>query len=410
MRYHELIERYKNGELDGELKEQVEQDIERHEALSEYLFDREEENGLWDEPESVLAEDKKASGNDEFMKRINRAVRRAFIRMGAVVGAVLLAVILFVSLALPRIVDLFYYDPAKVVGRGEYSETNQMSLDMAVYTELKTPSDYRVGVQADEKGFGNYDVTIWQMISYTGRFAHLTGQVERGKLKLYDINYLQPVADNAFGWFQMDPDSGETLTEIVEKAKDEYLGVGGRRDEATQRLNDLEEGRYYQAYVTLDRIMDYADYIDLVSAFDDLGTVWCAPCVDGDGFWRTATSVWPVGFYTDSGVGYNMEWDEEAYPDLVLWGTGDDFKAKKKQLKEEEYAAEHFIVMLEYMAEQEPFLSMMGDSPEGYREAAEYIRENGLKVYGFACKAEKETLLELNEAQGVYSISADPLE
>ena len=38
MKYRELIELYKKGKLDDEKKEMVENDIERHEAISEYLF------------------------------------------------------------------------------------------------------------------------------------------------------------------------------------------------------------------------------------------------------------------------------------------------------------------------------------------------------------------------------------
>ena len=39
MKYRELIELYKKGKLDDE-KEMVENDIERHEAISEYLFSK----------------------------------------------------------------------------------------------------------------------------------------------------------------------------------------------------------------------------------------------------------------------------------------------------------------------------------------------------------------------------------
>ena len=42
MTYRELIVLYKNGKLDEAQKKQVEADIERQEAISEYLFDAEE--------------------------------------------------------------------------------------------------------------------------------------------------------------------------------------------------------------------------------------------------------------------------------------------------------------------------------------------------------------------------------
>ena len=46
MKYHELLELYKKKQLGEEQREKVEQDIERHEAISEYLFEKEEEDIL----------------------------------------------------------------------------------------------------------------------------------------------------------------------------------------------------------------------------------------------------------------------------------------------------------------------------------------------------------------------------
>ena len=42
MKYRELLELYKKKELGEEQREMVERDIERHEAISEYLFEMEE--------------------------------------------------------------------------------------------------------------------------------------------------------------------------------------------------------------------------------------------------------------------------------------------------------------------------------------------------------------------------------
>ena len=51
---------------------------------------------------------------------------------------------------------------------------------------------------------------------------------------------------------------------------------------------------------------------------------------------------------------------------------------------------------------------MMGQQDgETYAEAADYIRENGLQVYGFACVADKETLLKLNAEEEVFGIRTE---
>ena len=105
-----------------------------------------------------------------------------------------------------------------------------------------------------------------------------------------------------------------------------------------------------------------------------------------------------------------LEWDREKYPDLILWSFDDpsEWDEAEEKIKDETFAAEHFAVMLDYMSEQDEFLGMVGQQAgEKYAEAADYIRENGLQVYGFACVADKETLLELNAEEAVFGIRTE---
>ena len=46
MRYRELLELYRKKELGEQEREMIEQEIEKHEAISEYLFEREESDTL----------------------------------------------------------------------------------------------------------------------------------------------------------------------------------------------------------------------------------------------------------------------------------------------------------------------------------------------------------------------------
>ena len=91
----------------------------------------------------------------------------------------------------------------------------------------------------------------------------------------------------------------------------------------------------------------------------------------------------------------------------MIWSYGDDPASREdagEKIADEASAGEHFAVMLDYMAEQEKFLEMMGQSADGFAEAADYVRENGLEIYGFACIAQKDVLLELMETDEVYGI------
>ena len=192
MKYHELIELYKAGKLEEEKRNQVERDIERQEAISEYLFEEGEvpdlemfDNGFGDELESKEVDEEQV----QFTKMINASIRKAFVKMGVTVGVVVLALLLFVIFALPQVVDLFYYNPAKIVGKEEHYEhtTNQISLDLAVYSELFMPGYHRSNVIVDENGYGEYDINIVQNVSMTDSFKNVAGKIEREK-QVFTVN------------------------------------------------------------------------------------------------------------------------------------------------------------------------------------------------------------------------------
>ena len=402
MRYRELLELYRKKELGEQERERVEQDIEKHEAISEYLFEREESDTLNFGEDASRREDadpvqkrKEDAGGDEFTKRVNRAIRRAFLKMGAAVCAVTLVIVLLILFVLPGVVSQFYYDPGRIVGQDSYGE-------------LALPGTYRNNVQVEDRGYGNYDISIYQNVSRTGRFQNTAGQIQKGELRLYDINQFSLPVSNAFGWFQMDMDQEETLTVQIADAQGQFFGASGDRKLCLENLNALDDSRFYLAYVTLDRILPYEEFLEFAEAqSDSIMDVWCAPRTMAEGSYQTAGRPANLGFYTSLGQSASVEWEREKYPDLVIWSYGDapaGGDEAEEKLADETSAGEHFAVMLDYMSEQEEFLEMMGQSPDGFAEAADYVRENGLEIYGFACIAQKNVLLELMEKDEVYGI------
>lgn len=419
MKYHELLELYKRKELSGEQQEKVEQDIERHEAISEYLFEKEEEDILQDsgklpEESAVQFTEKEKNAADDFTKRVNRAVRRAFLKMGAAVCAVTLVVVLLVLFVLPHVVSSFYYDPGRIVGESSYGgTTNQMSLDLAVYTELTLPGAYRDNVQVEDKGYGNYDINIYQNVSRSGKFYNVAGRVEKDNLRLYDINLLNMPSANIFGWFQMDMDRKDTLTEQVENGVGSFAYTPESKEQSAEELKLLDDNKYYLAYVTLDKILPYNDFIEFAENYSERAIdIWCAPRTAEESYMPIGRPA-NLGFYIQRGQSSMLEWDREKYPDLILWSFDDtsEWDEAEEKIKDETFAAEHFTVMLDYMSGQDEFLGMAGQQAgEKYAEAADYIRKNGLQVYGFACVADKETLLELNAEEEIFGIRTEEAE
>lgn len=441
MKYHELLDLYKKNALNGEALERVKNDIERQEAISEYLFEQAErgddfaktfETDMVSESEIItervinrnMTDEKVMKDAVSFTRQINRSIRRAFVKLGIITGVSAVLLTLFVIMILPKFVNGFYYNP------GENGE--QMSLDMSVYTETTMPGYFRDNVVTDSKGYGAYDVYIYQNVSYNGKFTNVAGKIEKGKLMLYDVNALRRPTGNAFAWFQMEGDSRDSLTQLIdEKGKMNYC-ASGKREESIEYLENLDDREKYVAYVTLDKMMRYEDfmkYLQQSEAYDTLANLWCAVCTENgindidtseNGVAGEDGSV-RISFFRAENLGFScdltsstaLKWDKEKYPSLLLWDEyvmeNDLDKELRKKMLTEEFMQEHFVSMLRYLSDQEEFMRMMNDNPETYENAADYVEEKGIMVYGYAGIGKKDQLLALIEEPEVYQIYTQEL-
>ena len=172
MTYRELLKLYKQGKLEDSTKKQIEAEIEKQDAISEFLyeegaipdfsdlesgqdyFDDLNDKKQWTERQNSKTEDNvekqsenriieksKSAGdsrnqqedefNRQFIKEIQRFIRRVFIKMGLAVGVVVLAVVLSAVFILPKAVSEFYYNPNEAAGQYEEMTTTRMNLDLS---------------------------------------------------------------------------------------------------------------------------------------------------------------------------------------------------------------------------------------------------------------------------------------
>lgn len=453
MKYRELLEQYQKNLLDEGKKKQIEEDIEKHEAISEYLYIKEEEipelQELLEETEAL-----QEKGSESFAELVNRSIRRAFLKMGTVVLVLVLAVLLLVQFVLPRAIASFYYDPGKDIGGG----ANQMSLDMAVYSELFLPGKRRTNVTASAKGYGKYDVDITQNVSYTGMFTTVSGEITRNHLRLYNEDLLKQPTSNCFAWGQVYGDLTKPLSELEKEMNTEegnaLFSAAGTPKEAKTFAEELNENGKYIGYVSLEQMKGYEDFIRWTEDSNlSLGELWCAVKTKPYEAWDDSEQVFHaenIGFLYDVSQSSSFVWDEEKYPDLITWnipaadGTKyeeslrqseingsaevlasnkEDQYEDREQEKTEAYMKTHFTSLLRYMADHGTFLNMMAWNGNGIstdangnergavlREAADYVDQNGLEIYGFAAVMDKETVLALLDQPDVYVVYAEPLQ
>lgn len=428
MTYRELLKLYRQGKLEEDKKKEVEAEIEKQDAISEFLYEEGEIPGLEDlkeqedtEPAKNLiaaSDTEKNAGtgqnndfDNRFVKEIRHSIRKAFIKMGVVTGAIVLAVILCAVFVLPRVVSAIYYDPNEVVGEYEDLVTTRMDLDLSVYSELFLPGNYRNQVSAVPRGYGEYDITIPQNMSWTGKFTSVSGRLVRGELTLYDKNIL---SRPSMQFYLPGDETAWEAWEVDENGKETKMDTEARKKESIQYSKEEIEGYndndWYTAFVSIEKIMEYKDFIEWFQNLSDSknlewGTLWCAVHTENeDGY-----CIEPNIGFCPFAAGMSMSWDKEKYPYLSLnddWDSQEDVDETDEKIMQS-----HFISMLSYMREHKEILTMMdqaADDTDRYQEMIDYVKKNGLKIHGFAISAKKDTLLELYKEDVISYIQTTP--
>lgn len=440
MTYRELINLYKNGKLDEEQKAKVEKDIERQEAISEYLFDEGEIPGLED-----LTDNDKENGNEDattesfsenmddeekkFAKMVRASIRKAFIKMGVTISVVVIVVVLFIIFGLPKVVDGMYYNPLEVAGSEkvydsysvededgnivetvtsdeeyEIRTTDRLTLDLSVYSELFLPGRYTSRSVSDARGYGEYDVVI------SGGNTSIAGKVDKNKLVLYDADALRRPSVNYF----VPAEAGVVYS---------FLGEGayGSYEYMLERIQDLDEDEYYGAYVTFSDVYSYSEFEQWCKENEEVGPEWCALCekideeyqADYDGLQYYAGDLY--GFVYASSA-WQLYFDKEKYPNLTQYELSLTTSEEKDWAITEEDMTTHVLSTLRYMQDQKTFNKMMGTASYLMEDAYSYqawidsIEKDGLNIYGFYCIANKEEILNLLESGDVAYVYAEKWE
>ena len=386
MKYSELLELYKTGKLPEEQAKKVEADIERHVAIGDYLFDDEKIPELSDMFEE-------AEESKKIVKVVRATVREAFIKLGVVVTAVVLAIVLFIVFALPKVVDCFYYDPTKEIGRF----TEALSLDMAVYSELHMPTRYCDYAYVNSEGYGKYSLVLKPYaIGYEGDVG---GVLNKNEITLYDPDYFDSPAVNSFNFYGLGIDCYWYLTEEDFFTKEELI------ESYKERLADGEE---YIVYVTLNEVMNYHEFVNTTKMLS-VSPYWVGICTknnDKDYGSKPYISNHTTGFIYNTAC-KGLAFDKEKYPYLTQFSMAETMDIYSDDPVPEDMMTTHVISMLKYMADQKQFRKVMGSGKEKYLDLAANIEENGLNIYGYVDVVDKETILRLLESDSVIYVTVE---
>lgn len=380
MTYRELLKLYKTGQLDEDTRRKVEEDVEKQEAISEYLFEEDEIPTL----EEALPMDGEPKGEDQFTAQIQKTIRRAFIKLGVTVGAVVLVAVLAVLFVLPKAVDHLYYDPTEslegVTPDGDWVQP-RIHADLAVWTELFAPSDYRDNAVVEPLGYGKYDITISNTWGGNHTSNAVRGTLTRNRMTIYDP-----------GAFNRD----YAVFYVPENTKK------GERDWSFQAAEEqMDDDTLYTAYFTLSEPTDYETLEAWCTEHRLLDKLWFK--VDGG----DAPEFWGgIGFSMDYPKGFRtLQYDEEKYPELgnvasLGWGS------------DPERAKTHFLSLLAYTKDNPEFACAMGTMNEQMEaildQTAEHVEKNGLKLRGFSVVGKKADILAVKDDPMVCHLMTTP--
>lgn len=386
MNYRELFNRYRKGLANEEEKQLVEEELEKYEALEEYLLERYEE-----EFEDIT----KSSDIDEQVEETNKLKKSVNDRLRKVIlTSVLIVVVLYVGIFYigSGIVDLIYYDPTAVTqSEKEKYQFPDFYYDMQAYISLNMPG-YSISsfTFQDPKGFGSYEVSYSLRDLFSENTQRYFIDLSRGNLT-YAENGIFSAENRFWIWRGFEKiqntfpaDTGEDVIKLRDK---EIL----RRNEETVRyLNELNSLSYLSMSIVFQKDLTMKEIYDMVEKYPSLDFKWVGVrTVEPGTQWSENQPMHLVGFnpnFNDE-PSTNRHPDPQKYPLFNLVDFFDTIKMSTKEYSEliSEAYSTHFKSRLEYLKNREEFVGIFDYNNykiDFYEDALAYIDEHGVKTYG----------------------------
>lgn len=395
MKYRELLRLYKTGQISDDIKKEVEREIEKHEAIDEYLCDKDDiidEIVSFNEPQ---LDDNIKENDKELSIEINKSIKKAFRKMGIIVAVTVLVILLIIETVLPRATNIFWYNPSKNINN---DGREKISLDMSIYTDLCMPNNLYNDGYAKAEGYGKYTFTLVKNIFDEDKSQQIAGEIIRNKLILYNPQQFKLPIGNAFAWrYYTGLNKNKSLNEQIKIIKDDIC-----MDENLESLKDEEK---YRAYVSFNKILGYKQAYKFAKKNVKDGEVWLAIDCGDDFYIDNLTNIGMSLAFAGS-----VEYGEiKGYP--MLTGETKDKPNKEENLKDEKFAKGHFLSMMKYIKDQKKFRTALGSygrihdiSDKNFDEGIKYIDKNGLKSYGMSIYTTKEKLIELSKNNMIFNI------
>lgn len=379
MTFRELLDKYRAGQTSEEERALVEAELEKSEAIADYLAEQVED--------ALGAAETQAPAGEvrHIQKKVNRRLRRTAVWAACIVLAALLGVRFVVS---PLVSSLYYQPNEKGFGTGIEGEPDPeydaITLDLTALYSLIAPGDTVNSVTAQPEGFGRYTLTVETEAWLTGETSQRSGE-------------LGPHADGF--WAHSSP--GRSILEIMESAESGRVSDKLEFSRHTpDYLRELPGTSYVAAWVHFPEHLNPVKlyWLEEQQEYSGIRFLWA-------GVRTGEESMLGFPMLDARGSGFSPDWED--YP-MFNWAQASLERAVGVAYEQ------RFRSLLAYVNDRPQAIEALlggevwADYYQSYfAEAAAYVEANGVEVTGALVYAEADDLLRLWENGDVDKIAID---
>ncbi len=385
MNYKDLFQRYKKGLVNDEEKQIIEQEIERYEAVEEFISESIDER--FDHESNKASFEFHEEETNKLKKNVNNRLKKV------VITSVLIVVTLFIGIiyVVSPLVDSLYYNPNKVsVGKSD----NDISFDIYAISELNMPGMSPSTVYADNQGFAIYNVMYSYRDVFTGENYNVNQIIKRGRIESSQRDLI--LNSNMFQGIRYPNAYDDNYTE-------------DRKQNVINHLNELNPVSYVSLGITFHNDLTMDELYKLELAYPEIEFEWAGIRTDSSNDKNNELIGIQLMNSKRSTALLGDEKILEKYPAFFMldWLVNPVGRKDENTDIEAQAYEQHYVSLLKYVIDREDAIGVLEYRPEKnefYKSALEYAEDYGIQSYGVLVFGEVRDLLELVDSEIVKGL------
>ncbi len=380
MDYKDIMKRYQLNQVSDEEKMFIEKEIEKYEAMEEYFSEKLEDE--LDIPENTRDKKRNSQETVQLKRSVDHRLRKVILK------SVLIAMGVWISIfyILSPVVDAFFYNPQKVsVGELDHD----VSFDLAAVTELNMPGMSPSTAFVDRKGFGVYHLTYSYLDQFRGDFYDVSHVIRRGKNASSRKDLVLRI--DPFENLRYYNNQKDILNELNENAMAD--------------VDELNPVTYGSFSISFEEDLTLEELARLEDKYEDIQFQWAAVRT-GE---KDEELIEKLGMsLMGNRLMGSLAGDEkigEKYPafSLMNWMVRSKVDVTDPVNIAEGYK-QHYFSLLEYVIDRGDNLEILEQRENKtilYKDALEYAKNEGIRVYGLLVYSEMKHIREFMEKENL---------